>query len=70
MKTKKRIISLILVLALTLGAIPAYAAEPETQGFSDVETIDLSAGSETITKNDWFVGSETVTKKDLPVTMD
>lgn len=70
MKTRKRIISLILVLALTLGAIPAYAVEPETQSIDDVETIDLSAGSGTVTKDDLFVGSEAVTKNDLPVTID
>ncbi len=58
MKTKKRIVSLILVLALTLGAIPAYAAEPEVQDFVDVEKASLS------------FDSAAAEKKGLPVTMD
>lgn len=70
MKTKNRIVSLILILAMVLGAIPAYAAAPETQSVNDIETFDLSVDSQTTAKKDLSVDFEAVTKKGLPITMD
>lgn len=46
MKTKKRIVSLILILAIVLGAIPAYAVEASSEIPDEISVAAANAASE------------------------